>query len=362
MPDEQLETEVTQDHDDETSVAEVSYEVTCFGVDFDVYGINRRLQDNEIIIPKFQRNYIWSLRQASRFIESLLIGLPVPGIFLTKDLETQDFVVIDGQQRLKTIQFFYDGEFNPSSEQSKITPFKLTKVQRQFEGMQYNDLVPSDRKKFNNSLIHATVVKQDSPKADDTSVYHIFDRINSEGMRLSHQEIRCALYQGEFIDEIVAINDNPIWRSIFGKKNRRQRDHELILRFFAFLEAEDQYKGPMAEFLTKFLANHRNPGCVFLEQCRDIFLSTMELFADALGASAFRPERAFNAAVFDSMAVGLARRLRQSHSTPAPEKVKETYQSLLKDSIFMEAVSTSTSDVRSVVTRMNKATESFTAL
>ena len=232
MAQNQLETEITPDHDEEAPVAEVSYEVTCYGVDLDVHGINRRLQDDEIVIPKFQRNYIWTLPQASRFIESLLIGLPVPGIFLTKDLETQDFIVIDGQQRLKTIQFFCAGIFNPPSE--KPRPFRLTKVQSQFEGMTYDDLEPSDRKKFNSALIHATVVKQDSPDADDTSVYHIFDRINSEGMRLSHQEIRCALYQGELIDEIASINDEAIWRTIFGNKNKRQRDQELILRFIAF--------------------------------------------------------------------------------------------------------------------------------
>lgn len=357
MTQNQLETEITPDHDEEAPVAKVSYEVTCYGVDLDVHGINRRLQDDEIVIPKFQRNYIWTLPQASRFIESLLIGLPVPGIFLTKDLETQDFIVIDGQQRLKTIQFFCAGTFNPPSEKSR--PFKLTKVQAQFEGMAYDDLEPSDRKKFNSALIHATVVKQDSPQADDTSVYHIFDRINSEGMRLSNQEMRCALYQGELIDEITAINDEAVWRTIFGNKNKRQRDQELILRFFAFLKTENPYRAPMHEFLTKFLAKYRNPGNIFLKECKRTFLHTMELFEQALGPSAFRPEGAFNAAVFDSMAVGLARRLNGSSDPPTLAMVEDAYHCLLQDSDYMDAVLTGTSHVHSVTVRMDKATRCF---
>lgn len=359
MAQNQPEIEITPDHDDEVPVAEVGYEVTCYGVDFDVYGLNRRLQEDEIVIPKFQRNYIWPLRKASRFIESLLIGLPVPGIFLTKDLATQNFIVIDGQQRLKTIQYFCAGVFNPSSGQSSQQPFKLTKVQSQFEGMTYGDLKPRDRKKFDNALIHATVVKQDSPASDDTSVYHIFDRINSEGMRLTHQEIRCALYQGKLIDEIAAINEEPVWRRIFGDKNMRQRDHELILRFFAFLKSENPYKAPMSEFLTKFLASHRNPDGVFLKECRDMFLRTMELFEKALETSVFRPAGPFNAAVFDSMAVGLAKRLDASSHPPDPAMIKETYHCLLQDSDYMDAVSTGTSHVQSVDVRMDKATQGF---
>ena len=72
----------------ETSIAPVRYEITSYGVDFDVYGLNRRLQGGAIAIPGFQRNFIWSIRDASRFIESLLLGLPVPGIFLSRDSES----------------------------------------------------------------------------------------------------------------------------------------------------------------------------------------------------------------------------------------------------------------------------------
>ncbi len=184
------------------SVAPVRYEITSFGIDFDVDGLNRRLQRGEIIIPGFQRNYIWNIKDASRFIESLLLGLPVPGIFLSRDIDSGKYVVIDGQQRLKSIQFFYQGVFNPSLDSRTQRVFKLTGVQKQFEDMTYADLDPKNEIDFNNSVIHATVVKQDTPAADDTSIYHIFDRINSGGIRLTQQEIRSALYHGKLIDKL----------------------------------------------------------------------------------------------------------------------------------------------------------------
>ena len=139
----------------------------------------------------------------------------------------------------------------------------------------------------------------------------------------------------------------------------RQRDHELILRFFAFLKSEKPYRAPMSEFLTKFLASHRNPGDAFLKECRGSFLRTMELFGKALETSVFRPAGPFNAAVFDSMAVGLARRLDDSSHLPDPAMIKEIYHCLLQDSDYMEAVSTGTSHVQSVDVRMDKATRGF---
>ena len=75
----------------------------------------QRIREDKVKVPEFQRSFVWSLRDASRFIESLLLGLPVPGVFLAKDAETKKLLVIDGQQRLRSLQFYYDGFFTPKS-------------------------------------------------------------------------------------------------------------------------------------------------------------------------------------------------------------------------------------------------------
>lgn len=103
------------------------YAITSYGADYPVESIVNKLEKENIFIPFFQRGYVWTHVEASRFIESLLLGLPVPGVFLSKDEETQKLLVIDGQQRLRTLQYFYDGIFRQGSSKDKA--FKLKNVQ-----------------------------------------------------------------------------------------------------------------------------------------------------------------------------------------------------------------------------------------
>ena len=346
----------------DNSIAPVRYEISSFGIDFDVEGLCRRLKRGSIVVPSFQRGFVWSRKHASRFIESLLLGLPVPGIFLSRDFDSDSYVVIDGQQRLKTLEFFRDGVFNPSSKTRTEQEFRLVGVQREFEGLTYRELSSTDRFNIENSVIHATVVKQNAPAESNTSVYHIFDRINSSGLRLSSQEIRSAICHGKLIDQLGVLNEYPNWRSIFGKIHRRQRDHELILRFLAFFYDEKLYQPPMSEFLTIFIQKHRNPSEEFLTESRDIFIQTIDAFKCALGKRAFRLERALNAAIFDSMAVGLARKLTSSGHPPYPNQIKLAHESLLKDADYLDAISRATAVERAVSTRMTKATECFASL
>lgn len=355
------EDEEIEDEEDE-SVAPVRYRITSFGVDFDVEGLYRRISRGEIVIPNFQRSYVWNIRQASRFIESLLLGLPVPEIFLSRDFDSDKYVVIDGQQRLRSIQFFYDGVFSPPTAPDTSAAFKLTGVQKEFEGKTFEELGRNDKFRFDNSLIHATVVKQDVPAKDNTSVYHIFDRINSSGTRLTPQEMRSAIYHGKLIDKLSVLNDNPVWRCIFGRVSRRQKDQELILRFLAFYFDSDNYKPPMTEFLTKFVGKNRNPQDTFLENASHVFASTMAAFEGALGRNAFRPDRALNVAVFDSMSVALARRIASMELDPNPDDIRKIHRDLLKDTDYVDAVSRRTANEQSVKKRMNKAAEHFSSL
>ncbi len=110
---------VLDDTESDTSVAVEQYAISSFGIDFDVEGLVRRLRKDDIYVPPFQRNFIWSQRESSQFIESLLLGLPVPGVFLAKDRQSQKLMIIDGQQRLKSLQYFYDGYFRPDPKQKK---------------------------------------------------------------------------------------------------------------------------------------------------------------------------------------------------------------------------------------------------
>jgi len=353
-----LSTQIVDESENDDTTPVVRYEITSYGADYVVSDFASRLQRNDIVIPSFQRDYVWRLPEASRFVESILLGLPVPGVFLAKDVDSNRLLVIDGQQRLKTLQFFIEGFFNPKEGDKSRKLFKLSKVSKRFDGLTYNDLLDSDRRNLNDYVIHATIIKQDKPTNDDTSIYHIFERLNTTGQRLSPQEIRVAVYRGQLLDLIEELNEISEWRQVFGKPHPRLKDRELILRFFAFYADAASYERPLGEFLSKFAAKNRNAKSSELEKYRNSFSTTIKTIFESLGEEAFRPERALNAAVFDSVMIGVARRLDQGKISQT-DQIKSAYKRLLAEKAYVAAVSGATADKPLVEKRMEMATAAF---
>ena len=338
----------------------VSYEVSSYGADPEVEVLVNRLNRGDIYIPPFQRDYVWNQPEASRFIESLLLGLPVPGIFLAVDPASGKQIVIDGQQRLKTLQFFFAGVFNPKPDDASQRVFSLIKVQPHYEGRTFKTLDENDRIRLQTSIVHATVVKQLEPTEEDTSLYHIFERLNSSGRRLTDQEMRIALFHGKLIEKIKEVNLHDAWRTAFGRIHSRLKDQELILRFFAFYESLDAYSRPMGEFLNRYASSHRNPTEERLEQLASIFSRTIDCFNESVGSKPFRLTTTLNAAIYDSCMVGLAHRLSDTDK-PSPDRpsIANAYHNVLRSESYLEAVSRSTADEAFVRRRMDIALREF---
>lgn len=334
------------------------YDITSYGIDFDVEGLVRRLKRKDIFIPHFQRDFVWKLPESSRFIESLLIGLPVPGIFLAQESSSGKMLVIDGQQRLLSLLFYYEGYFNPKEGAKSDRIFKLTKVKSEFEGKTYELLDPKDRINLDNSVIHATVVKQESPADSDSSIYHIFERLNSGGRKLTTQEIRVAVYHGPLIALASELNEVPAWRAIFGQTNDRLKDQELILRFFSLFESGDSYTKPMVEFINSYCALNRDISLEKASSLRSLFMDVTKLFITAVPEKLFRPGRALNVALFDCCMVGLAKRISIGRAID-PDTVRAVYTQLLENKQIQALISQSTSDAKGVKERLQIATDLF---
>jgi len=348
-----VETRVEDPLGDEDLEVPFKYAITSYGADFPVDGLVKRLGDKSIAMPEFQRGYVWTNKRASRFIESLLLGLPVPGVFLARETESQALMVIDGQQRLRSLQYFYDGTF-PQTERV----FRLKGVQEQFEGMRYQDLSIADRRRLDDSIIHATVVKQDEPSEDQSSIYHIFERINTGGIQLHPQEIRTSIYHGSFCTLLSELNKSSEWRTIYGPPSKTMRDQELILRFFALLYYRKHYARPMKGFLNKAMGRRRNAPPAAIEEMRRRFEETVSFIHRTLRSKAFRPKRALNAAVFDSVMVAVAEALAGKGTTAQrafEERFPGQYQLLLQNPDFMTAVNKSTADEEVVRARLTLA-------
>jgi len=342
--------EIIEDPDE---VVPFVYTITSYGADYPVDALVKRLNKGNILIPDFQRGYVWSYKEASRFIESLLLGLPVPSIFLAKESNSEKLLVIDGNQRLKTLQFFYAGDFRKEGK-----GFALRDVQEEFEGKTYETLDENYKIKMDDSIIHAIIVKQDEPSNDNSSIYHIFERLNTGGRELEPQEIRACIFHGKLNELLRNLNKNTKWRRLFGKPHLRLKDEELILRFFALYFMHDKYKKPMKNFLNIYMNSNKDLQKNSGEELAGIFVDTVAHIFDNLGDKAFRVTRQLNSAIFDAMMVGIAKRISRG-PIKNNDKIVEKYRSLLSDPEFMEACKIYTSDEIYVSTRINKAITAF---
>lgn len=336
----------------EEEVLDFTYSITSYGADYPVDSLVDRLRENKIRVPTFQRGYVWKEKQASRFIESLLLGLPVPGIFLSKESESANLLVLDGQQRLKSLQYFYDGIIN-----NKV--FKLSDVQKRFNGKTYKGLESDDRQRLDDSIIHATIVKQDEPSEDNSSIYLVFERLNTGGLQLQPQEIRSAIYSGDFAKLIKDLNEYPQWRSIYGIESSRLKDQEFILRFFAMYFYRDYYKKPLKGFMNTYMAKNRYLQMNDEITLTEIFKQTVNFVDDVLGKKAFRPFRAINASIYDSIMVGIAEMYSRKSKFPEKKVFLEKYNKLLGNEEYQDATNAGTSDEPVVEKRMNLAINAF---
>ncbi len=353
-PSEQLTEEVEVANTEDDEFVPFKYSITSYGADYTVDGLVKRIENGSIYVPNFQRAYVWTSKQASRFIESLLLGLPVPGIILSKEQgASQKLLVIDGQQRLRTLQYFYSGIFQPTKKE-----FALEQVQYPFVGRTYDTLSEEDKRLLDDSILHATVVKQDQPTEDDSSIYHIFERLNTGGTLLKPQQIRASIYHGEFSDLLRDLNGNESWRTMFGPINKDMRDQELILRFFALYFWSDKYSDPMKQFLNKFMSHNKNLNVYSDAELMQLFVGTIETIERCIGYKVFKPQKTLNAAVFDSIMVGIAKRLETGQIINC-SSLKDAYNTLLKNSDFATATERATGNKERVASRMKVAIAAF---
>lgn len=331
-----------------------AFAISSYGADYSVDMLVKRMTTGAFFKPDFQRAFVWNQRQSSRFIESLLMGLPVPGIFMFKDPASSKHLIVDGQQRLTTLQFFYDGTFRERK-------FRLLDVAEHWEGRSYQDLNLDDRQRLDDAIIHTIIFKQDQPEDDRSSVYEVFERINTGGVKLSAQEIRACVSHGRFIELLRELNKDAKWRRVYGRTSDRLKDQELLLRFFALHYEAKNYRRPMRRFLNNFLDGNDMICNAREKEFRHIFEESIALVAEALGEDAFRPEKQLNTAVFDSVMIGIARRLNLKKSKPTALAVKKAYEKLLVNNAFKAAYGRATADEEQVKNRLKLATEAFSA-
>ena len=324
------------------------YRIKSYPSDPDLETLHSRWKRGEIIIPTFQRGFVWKHAQASRLIESFLMGLPVPGVFVFVEGHdqgegSQRQLVIDGQQRLRSVFGFLDGNLPDGRV------FSLTGVDDRWDSKKFVDLELSEQRTLLYSVLRVINIEQWEPEDDSSSIYQIFERLNTGGTTLTPQEIRNSSYHGPFNDMLLETNKHPIWRDVFGipQPDSRMRDIEMIARFLALHEGSDSYAKPMKKFINDYMETHKKESNPTAYQ--SIFLDSATRVVTSLGKRPFHVRRGINVAVYDATMVAFA----ASDSTP-PD-IPERYKVLLADDRFTKATTSGTTDVDTVRERLEIA-------
>ncbi|MEQ1694344.1 MAG: DUF262 domain-containing protein [Hyphomicrobiaceae bacterium] len=252
------------------------------------------------IRPEYQRRLRWDDKKKSQLIESFIMNVPVPPIFLYEK-SLGDFEVMDGQQRLNTIASFYDGEF----------ALEGLKVWQALNGMHYSQLPGLIRKGLDRAKISATTLTSDNTSGSADSIdlrAQVFDRLNTGGERLNPQELRNALYAGSFNELMVDLSrikkftdaweipshadnvsaDGTICEALV-KNNlfKRMTDVEIVVRFFAFRDKEN-ISGSVRGMLDNITKKHRHATTAELASFRQDFETALDMCVKVFGEETFR--------------------------------------------------------------------------
>lgn len=346
-----LEPITSEDEDYESAPPE--YQIATYPADYTLEVLYQKWRANDIQIPDFQRGFVWKHVPASKLIESFLVGLPVPAVFLYNEHKSQRYFVIDGQQRLRSVFYFFEGFFGlPVRDQRQVFTLKGLDGASRFHEKGFADLTEADQRRLKNAVLRAFIVQQMDPN-DDTSMYHIFERLNTGGTLLANQEIRNCVYHGRFVEFLEDINRYESWRSILGNQepDRRRKDMELLVRFFAMRDLT-AYAKPMKDFLSKFMRKNKNPTEEVLESSRELFDRTCKAVVKTLGEKPFHVRAGLNSAVFDSVMVAFS-----GYVDEAGDDVAQRYRRLIENEEFDQCTRQGTTDIDIVQTRFRKASQ-----
>jgi len=359
------------------------YDLTSSPNDFNVLTINSFIDSGSIKIPGFQRNYVWDIKRASKLIESLILGLPIPQIFLYEERRNQ-FLVIDGQQRLMTVYFFVKGRFPKKEKRTDIrrvfnasstipenilfddtyfTNFRLSLTSKSenspnpFNGLNYQTL-GGYKMQVDLRPIRCIVVKQNVPKDDNSSVYEIFNRLNSGGINLTPQEIRASLYHSPFMDMLFKLNMNRTWRKFLRSNDPdlHMKDIELLLRSFALALNGDNYTSSLAKFLNKFANDAKKIRPDQLQYYEMFFLRLLDAishFPDDTFIN--KVTRRFNAFLFEGLIYAVAAHHFPQNTFQDKPVDLSLITSLASDSVFQQYSIRATTNKDSVTKRLERA-------
>lgn len=315
--------------------------------DFSVSTLVGMMEKGEVAIPEFQRRYVWSDRQASRLVESLIIQCPIPVIYLNQEKD-ETFSVIDGNQRLNSLKRFLEDAY---------TLVGLTSYP-ELTGLKYSQLDKRFQRHIGNRVLRCTVIlKETHPQVK----FDVFERLNSGAVALTRQELRHGLYYGSLLKTAAAVAKELKLAAHFGgRKDKRMKAEELVIRYWALNEGIGAYEKPLASFITNYAEMNRNPSDDDLEQLSKDIRTAHARAVQLFGPHCFSFTRAgtsrFNAAVFDAQMVACSKLTTAKFQILQGQLdvIQTEYEKLQENPEYARSVTLATSDKAALQGRIHK--------
>lgn len=336
--------------------------------DFAVRTIIDQINDHSLEVkPSFQRGYVWDDKRASGLVESLLMNIPIPVCYFAEE-ESGKFTVIDGHQRLYSIWRYA----------SNLFALKDLRTLNEFNGKYFRDLREREQRLILGRSIRCIVITQEShPEIR----FEVFERLNSGSMQATDQEIRNAIFRGDFNNLIKSLAKSSRWLRVLGKRelDKRMRDEELILRFFAVNNNYLLYQPPLRAFLNQYveqktflIVNGRRQSRISLseEEKKDLtslFNETMDKVLAVFNNHAFRVysdgkwEKPVNRALFDVVTLVFSQ-IPEHKLIAKANEIDSMLKDLFSDPDFMQAISGSRAHRASFVTRIKKFSQGMATI
>lgn len=217
---------------------QVGYDIKDYTLDY----IVQEFQKDFFFIPEYQRNFIWPEKNKSRFVESLILGIPIPFLFVA-DTDDGHLEIVDGAQRIQTLEAFLNNDLK-LKDLNKLT---------ELNGFCFNDLPEAQRRKLKNRSLRMIVLK------DTTSLalrQEIFDRVNTSSVRAKGAEVRRGAFQGVLMDLATECANDPLFLSLCPLSQNaiaRRENEELTIRFFAYSDRYMTFKHDVEKFLNAYV-------------------------------------------------------------------------------------------------------------
>jgi Protein of unknown function DUF262 len=315
--------------------------------DFIIKSLKDQVDDKTLVLADhFQRRRVWDDIKSSRLIESLLINVPIPVCYFA-EAEDGSYTVVDGQQRLTAIYRYISDDF----------PLRSLQIRTDLNGRKFSELGVVDSRTIRVRSLRCIVILKES---DPTIKFDVFDRLNSNSVKLNRQELRNNLYRGKLNDLVKELCENKMFKSMRQVKevDRRMKDCEMILRFFAFLHKSSEYQGSLAPFLDSYLQSGQNFSPPEIEHHRKLFIETISKVNCVFAEKSFRRHVTtgklplVNKAIYDVIMLYFAH-LETTWVAENRQELLRAFEKVCSDSKFQGAIDFSTEKTTKIQQRMD---------